>query len=124
MKINDFEYNSKQLYNYIKTGQFENERDRNYYKVIFHQRFSLPITTIIFAILGIPLAITPPRVRYNRGFLLSIGIILVFYLLRAFITFPLGESGAVPPFIAVWIPNIILGTIGFFAYKKVAYKIT
>ena len=124
MKINEFEYNSKQLADYIKNGQFENERERNSYRIMFHQRFSLPITTVIFALIGIPLAITPPRVRYNRGFLLSIGIILIFYLLRAFITYPLGESGILPPVIAVWIPNILIGTIGFFAYKRIAYKIT
>ena len=124
MKVNEFELNSRQLAKYIKTGQFEDERERNSYKIMLYQKLSLPVTTMVFALIGIPLAITPPRVRYNRGFLLSIGIILIFYLIRAFITIPFGESGAIHPFIAVWIPNILLGTIGFIAYKNVAYKIT
>lgn len=122
-KVNEFENNTLQLIDYIKTGDFENERERNSYKVMLHQRFSLPITTIVFALLGIPLAITPPRVRYNRGFLLSILVIFGFYLMRAFISIPLGESGAIPPMLAVWIPNIILGTAGYIAYKNKAYKI-
>ena len=122
-QINEYEYNSWKLAKYIKTHKFENNRAKNYYKVIFHQKFALPVTTIVLTLLGIPLAITPPRVRYNRGFLLSILIIFGFYLMRAFISIPLGESGALPPFIAVWIPNIVLGTIGYIAYKNKAYKI-
>ncbi len=122
-RIDEYEYNSLKLWNYINTNEFETERDKNAYKVILHQRFALPVTTIIFALLGVPLAITPPRVRYNRGFLLSIMVIFGFYLIRAFISIPLGESGALPPMLAVWIPNIILGTIGFIAYRKKAFKI-
>ena len=122
-KVSEYEYNSWQLAKYIKTGQFENEREKNSYRVMLHQRFALPVTTIVFALLGIPLAITPPRVRYNRGFLLSILVIFGFYLMRAFISIPLGESGALHPFVAVWIPNIILGILGYVAYKNKAYKI-
>ena len=123
MKINEFEYNSLQLAKYIKTNKFENEREKNSYKIMLYQRFALPVTTLVFTLLGIPLAITPPRVRYNRGFLLSILIIFIFYVIRAFAIPVLGESGLIPPIIAVWIPNIILGTIGFIAYRNVAFKI-
>ena len=123
MKINEYEYNSLQLAKYIKTNKFESEREKNSYKIMLYQRFALPVTTLVFTLLGIPLAITPPRVRYNRGFLLSIFIIFIFYLIRAFAIPVLGESGLIPPMLAVWIPNIILGIIGLIAYRNVAYKI-
>ena len=93
------------------------------YKIMLYQRFALPITTLVFTLLGIPLAITPPRVRYNRGFLLSIGIIFIFYVIRAFAMPVLGESGLIPPMLAVWLPNIILGIIGLIAYRNVVYRI-
>ena len=123
MRINEFEYNSRQLAKYIKTHKFENEREKNSYKIMLYQKFALPVTTLVFTLLGIPLAITPPRVRYNRGFLLSIGIIFIFYLIRAFAIPVLGESGIIPPILAVWLPNIILGIIGLIAYRNVVYKI-
>ena len=123
MNVNEFEYNSFQLAKIIKTKKFENAREKNSYKIMLYQKFALPVTTLVFALLGIPLAITPPRVRYNRGFLLSIFIIFIFYLIRAFAIPVLGESGLIHPLIAVWLPNIILGTIGIIAYRNIAFKI-
>ena len=48
------------------------------YKINLFDKLALPITTFALALIGIPLAITPPRVRYNRGFLFSILIIFVY----------------------------------------------
>ena len=123
MKINEFEYNSLQMAKYINSNKFKDAREKNTYKIMLYQRFALPVTTLVFTLLGIPLAITPPRVRYNRGFLLSILIIFIFYIIRAFAIHVLGVSGIIPPLLAVWLPNIILGIIGFIAYRSVAYKI-
>ena len=123
-KVNQYEYNARQLAKYIKNTQFETKRERNSYKIMLYEKFSLPVTTFMMALIGIPLAITPPRVRYNRGFLLSIVIIFLFYIIRAFVIPVLGESGIIPPFIAVWIPNIILGIIGWILYKNKAFKIS
>ena len=68
------------------------------------------------------LAITPPRARFNRGFLLSICVIFLFYIIRAF-SISLGEGGTIPPLLSAWIPNILLGVLGWFLYKNKAYKI-
>ena len=123
-KVSAYEYNARQLSKYIKTHQFKNEREKNSYKIMLYEKFAMPVTTFVMALIGIPLAITPPRVRYNRGFLLSICIIFLFYIIRAFVIPILGESGIIHPFIAVWIPNIILAAIGFIMYKNKAFKIT
>ena len=48
---------------------------RNTYMVQLFDKIALPLITIVFVLIGVPLAVTPPRVRYNRGFLLSILII-------------------------------------------------
>ena len=87
------------------------------YKVSFWEKIALPITTFIFVLLGVPLAITPPRVRHNRGFLFTIGIIFFYYVIRAF-SMSLGYNSTIPAFLAANMANIILGIIGFFLYKK------
>ena len=92
------------------------------YEVMLYDKVALPITTIVFVLLGVPLSITPPRVRYNRGFLFSILIIFVFYILRAF-SFSLGEAGQITPILAAWLPNIILITLGSVLYYKKVYMI-
>lgn len=122
-KVSENELNFRQLSNYIKNTQFEKERTKNEYRVKLHEKLALPFTTIVLALLGIPLAITPPRVRYNRGFLLSICILFGFYLIRGF-AISMGESGTIHPMLAAWLPNIILGIIGYIAYRKKVYTIT
>ncbi len=92
------------------------------YKVRFWDKIALPITTVVFVILGVPLAITPPRVRHNRGFVFCIGIIFCYYIIRAF-SMSLGYNLTIPAFFAANLPNIVLGIIGFLLYKQKCEKI-
>lgn len=97
--------------------------DRRIYTIELFDKIALPITTIVFVLVGVPLAITPPRVRYNRGFLFSILIIFAYYVVRA-LSISFGEAGSMTPFIAAWLPNIILTIWGIALYYKKVYTIT
>ncbi|MBR1977821.1 LptF/LptG family permease, partial [bacterium] len=92
------------------------------YKVALFDKIALPLTTLVLALVGIPLAITPPRVRYNRGFLFSVLIIFACFVIRAF-SLNLGETKAIPPLIAAALPVIIIGVVGYILYRKKAYHI-
>jgi len=92
------------------------------YKINLFDKLALPATTFALALIGIPLAITPPRVRYNRGFLFSILIIFVYYVIRA-LSLNLGETGTLHPFIAAWLPVVIISAVGGIMFYKKAYKI-
>ncbi|RAI15712.1 MAG: hypothetical protein DKM22_02290 [Candidatus Melainabacteria bacterium] len=95
---------------------------KNFYQISLWDKIALPITTIVLVLVGVPLAITPPRVRYNRGFLFSILIIFAYYLLRA-LSISFGEEGTIPPLIAAWTANIILTIFGTWMYYKKVYTI-
>lgn len=97
--------------------------DRRVYTIELFDKIALPITTIVFVLVGVPLAITPPRVRYNRGFLFSILIIFAYYVVRA-LSISFGEAGSMTPFIAAWLPNIILTIWGVALYYKKVYTIS
>lgn len=99
------------------------QKDRQVYTIELFDKIALPITTIVFVLLGVPLAITPPRVRYNRGFLFSILIIFAYYLVRA-LSLSFGEAGSLAPFLAAWLPNIILTVWGTCLYYKKVYTIS
>ena len=86
-------------------------------------KLALPLTTIVLVLIGIPLAITPPRVRYNRGFLFSILIIFAYYLIRA-LSLSFGEAGTINPFLAAFLPNIILIIAGTYLYYRKLFTIT
>jgi len=98
------------------------EKTRRTNTISLWDKTAFPFTSIVLVLLGVPLAITPPRVRYNRGFLFSILIIFFYYLIRAF-SVSFGESGVLIPILAAWLPNIIISLVGFVLYYKRAFKI-
>lgn len=120
------QFNFFKLAKYIK----ENSKKPDFLKKLkiqfqiqLHDKLAFPMTTMSLALVGIPLAITPPRVRYNRGFLFSVLIIFIYYLIRAF-SINLGEAGTISPFWAAWLPVVVIGLIGIILYRRKAYTIT
>ena len=116
------EKNFIQLLKYLKKATIT-EKNKQIYTIELYDKIALPITTIVFVLLGVPLAITPPRVRYNRGFLFSILIIFAYYIVRA-LSISFGETGSLIPFLAAWLPNIILTLCGALLYYKKVYTIS
>jgi lipopolysaccharide export system permease protein len=76
-------------------------------KVELSKRFSIPLTCILFGIVGVPLGITSRRSGKSGGFIFAVLIILMYYvgliLMQNF-----GRSGKINPYFSVWIPNIVL----------------
>ena len=110
------EHNFAQLLKYIK------DTNRVDLKISLYDKIALPLMTIVFVLIGVPLAITPPRVRYNRGFLFSILIIFAFYLVRA-LSISFGEAGTLIPSLAAFMPNVILTMVGVALYYRKVYTI-
>ncbi len=113
------EHNFIQLLKYLSRPNVENKQEL---MISLYDKIALPLMTIALVLIGVPLAITPPRVRYNRGFLFSILIIFVYYLVRAF-SISLGEAGTLIPVMAAFLPNIILSVAGIFIYYKKVFTI-
>ncbi len=113
------EHNFIQLLKYLSRPDVENKQEL---MISLYDKIALPLMTIALVLIGVPLAITPPRVRYNRGFLFSILIIFVYYLVRAF-SISLGEAGTLIPAMAAFLPNIILSVAGIFIYYKKVFTI-
>ena len=76
-------------------------------KVELSKRFSIPLTCILFGIIGVPLGINSRRSGKSGGFIFAVLIILIYYvglvLMQNF-----GRSGRINPYFSVWIPNIVL----------------
>lgn len=117
------EHNFISLFKYITQNHHQDKEQMNMNLVELYDKIALPITTIVLVLVGVPLAITPPRVRYNRGFLFSILIIFTYYLIRA-LSISFGEAGSIPPFFAAWMANIILTIAGSLMYYRKVYTIT
>lgn len=113
--------------NFISLAKYLHKKDlspedKRAFTVQLYDKLALPLATMVFVLIGVPLAITPPRVRYNRGFLFSILIIFAFYVLRA-LSISFGNAGSIPPFLAAWLPDVILAVFGAYLYYKKVYTI-
>lgn len=118
------QYNIIALWKFVENNAKKHDKKtHSLFKIELYNKFAFPITTVVLVLLGVPLAITPPRVRYNRGFLFSILIIFLYYLLRTF-SISFGETMAITPFLAAWLPNIVLFCLGSYLYYKKVYTIT
>ena len=115
------EMNFINLSKYLLKTELSDE-DRRTYTVHLYDKLALPLATVVFVLLGVPLAITPPRVRYNRGFLFTILIIFAFYVLRA-LSISMGGAGTIPPALAAWIPDLVLAVLGGILYYRKVYTI-
>lgn len=71
-----------------------------------HGRYVFPFATLVFAVIAVPLGIQNRRSGKSAGFSVSIGVILAYYLLLSLLK-TLAEKGSIPPFIGLWLPNLI-----------------
>ena len=72
-----------------------------------HLRWAMAVTPILFALLGIPLAIRLHRGGRSLGFGLSLLIVVLYYVLVMGGTW-LGQRGQWPPWLAIWLGNGIM----------------
>ena len=83
------------------------------YLVWLHSRVALPMSSIVFALLALPLGLRPHRSGSSIGLGLTVLIIILYYLLFS-TGLALGENGRLPAFWAVWSPNFIVAAIGVY----------
>ena len=122
---NEMNRNLANEHNFIQLVKFlakSDTPDRRYLSISLFDKIALPLTTVVLVLIGVPLAITPPRVRYNRGFLFSILIIFAYYLIRA-LSISFGEAGSLPVALAAFMPDIVLTVIGVGLYYRKVYTI-
>ena len=86
---------------------------RNLARVEIHKKFSIPAATLVFGLFALPLGFNNRRGSKASGFALSVGVILVYYILLSN-----GEEaaryGRLSPWLAMWGPNILLAAAGLF----------
>lgn len=84
-----------------------------------HKRVAGPFSAFILTLIGVGLA--SRKIKGGLGFHLGLGLGLSFsYILFMQITTVFAISGNTPPFIAVWIPNLVYSFIALFVYRWAA----
>lgn len=84
-----------------------------------HSRFAFPCAVFVFALLAVPLGMQNRRAGKTSGFTVSILILLIYYILLSFLR-TLAEKGVIPPFAALWLPNLLFGGFGLALLRMAA----
>lgn len=92
--------------------------DVNELKVERALKIAVPVTCIIIALFGAPLATSTQRGGAAWGIGLSLGVTIVF-LVAIQLTKAVGAKGLMPPEWAAWTPNMIFGVAGLILLWRV-----
>jgi hypothetical protein len=92
--------------------------DANTLRVERALKIAIPITCIIIALFGAPLATSTQRGGAAYGVGISLAITVVFLMLIQ-LTKAIGGKGLIPPDMAAWIPSMIFGALGVVLLARV-----
>jgi lipopolysaccharide export system permease protein len=76
-----------------------------------NKKVAIPLTCLIFPLLGIPLGIRAHRSVRARGFTAGLIIVMIYYLLRM-AGEAMVETGLLSPFVGVWAPYALFAVAG------------
>jgi lipopolysaccharide export system permease protein len=81
------------------------------------RRVALPFASFIFALVGAPLGVRPPRAGKGSGFAVAIVITFVYWTLLQMFTV-IGRGGTLPPQLSVMVPNLLGLIAGIYLIRR------
>ena len=87
-----------------------------------NKKMTVPVSCLVFALIGMPLGIRAHRSVRSRGFTIGLFLILVYYLLRISGE-ALVETGRLSPVIGTWAPNWIFAAAGILLFSLSAREV-
>lgn len=106
-----------ELKKFIKRERLKGNPDVPKYELELYRRTSLPFATYFLTLMGV--AVSSRKKRGGIGINIAIGLFFVFvYIFTMQITTVAAQKVGFPPAIAVWVPNVLFGLLGFYLYKR------
>jgi lipopolysaccharide export system permease protein len=103
---------TKRLWSFATSSQI-GVRPTYFYETWLQKRVALPVSSILMILLAAPVALSFGRRDKGVASGMAIGFGLGFlYFITEGLVQSLGESGAVPPFFAAWLPALLFASIG------------
>jgi LPS export ABC transporter permease LptG/LPS export ABC transporter permease LptF len=80
------------------------------------KKFSIPFACLVFGLIGLALGVSNRRDGKLASFVIGVGVIFVYYVLL-WLGQSLVRGHIVPPWVAAWMPNIVLGGLGLLLFR-------
>ena len=100
-------------------------KDQEYFSALLerHRRFSIPLGCFALGLLAVPLGVQAKSAKRSFGLVLGLVFFLLYYLLMS-VGKVYGETGAYPPLIGMWLPNVVIGGVGVYFLIRTANERT
>jgi lipopolysaccharide export system permease protein len=100
----------------------ELSRRRDVFLVEVYKKGALPLACAAFVLIGAPMGVVTRRSGKGANFGISIFFFLAYYVLllggESF-----GDRGILPAWFAVWIPNVVMGSLGIYLLYKATNEV-
>jgi lipopolysaccharide export system permease protein len=108
---------NSELKRYIKKQRNRGIGNIKEFEIEYEKRFAFPFAAFILTIIGVSLS--SRKIKGGMGVNLGLGLLLSFsYILFSTISATFAVSGALSPFMAVWLPNAVYAIIAIFLYRR------
>lgn len=87
------------------------------------KRLALPLACLALGLFGLPVASAFQGLRQSLGVITALGCFLLYYVLLS-LGLSLGESGALPPIVGLWTPNLLFLALGLEGIRLAAKERT
>lgn len=90
-------------------------KDDRYYLTLmeYHKKFALPFACFVLGLIAVPLGIQSKDAKRSFGIILGLLVFMVYYVILS-AGWVFGEAGIYPPFIGMWMPNLIVGALALY----------
>ncbi|MBM3776881.1 MAG: YjgP/YjgQ family permease [Acidimicrobiia bacterium] len=86
-------------------------------RVEIHKKFAIPFACLVFGLIGLSLGASTRREGRLASFVVGIVVIFTYYVLLESSS-NLARGGFLPPWLAVWLPNVVFGTLGIWLFVR------
>lgn len=83
------------------------------YLIEFYRRFSLPTACLVLALVGIPLGISSKKSGKSGGFVLTILLVFVYYVI-SLVGVSMARQGRASPWVGAWLADFVFLALGIF----------
>lgn len=84
-----------------------------WYQLEFYRRFALPTACLVLALVGIPLGLSSKKSGKSGGFVLTILLVFVYYVV-SLVGVSLARQGRVAPWFGAWLADLVFFALGIF----------
>jgi LPS export ABC transporter permease LptG len=88
-----------------------------WYLIAFHKRFALPTACLVLALVGIPLGLSSKKSGKSGGFVLTILLVFVYYVI-SLVGVSLARQGRVSPWFGAWLADFVFLALGVFLLAR------